>query len=353
MPNRNRNRLLCYKQVPNWVLQGNGVPASLDFNFAQGLYYQASRPTLPLLGLITTTRTSTGTNLLPTSPSGFAYTTFANNIPRTLIGSGLIVEQASTNVLLHSTAPATQTTGSLGTGSWTLWINGTGSATSSAGTATGTGFGAATQGSPNTFSISSGGTVIVTVSGSLQAFQLENLSFGTSFIITSGSTATRQNDLIVVTKAPVFGLMYSTYISGIPLAATSASTLQVALGVDDGTSNNKALIYRGGSASNNVYGELEKSGSVIWSGTGANWLQNSFGKAAMSLANSAHTLVFDAGSPVTNSTSGALPSPTAIHLGCGPTGGSPWNGVITRAAIWPSTALSLSNLTSVTNGSSP
>lgn len=104
---------------------------------------------------------------------------------------GFMVEGAKTNFLLNSTAPATQTTGSLATGTYTLWVEGTGTATSAANTAVGSGFGIASAGSPNTFTVSSAGTVNITVTGSLTRFQLENGPMPTSFITTAGATATR------------------------------------------------------------------------------------------------------------------------------------------------------------------
>ena len=65
----------------------------------------------------------------------------------------------------------------------------------SAGTATGCGTGVATNGTPVSFTTSgTAGTCIVTVAGSLNAFQLEKSAYGTSFIITGAATGTRAID---------------------------------------------------------------------------------------------------------------------------------------------------------------
>jgi hypothetical protein len=175
---------------PTWVLSG----ASVDMDFADGNYYGGSPSTL-----LSITRASSATDLLPTSASNYAYHTFSNNQLVITTGSGLLILKAATNQLLNSASPATQTTGTLATGSWTLWVNGSGSATMSSGTATGCGTGTATNGSIVTFTITGAGTCTVTVSGSLNAFQLESGTFGTSFISTAGTTATRAADIITAT----------------------------------------------------------------------------------------------------------------------------------------------------------
>lgn len=125
--------------------------------------------------------------------------------PVTLQPLGLLIESTRTNFLLNSLAPVTQTTGSLAVGTYVLWIEGSGTATSSAGTAVGSGFGAATAGSINTIVITTAGTVTVTLTGTVTAFQLEGIgttgAFSSSLIITTGAAGTRSAD--VVTGSPI------------------------------------------------------------------------------------------------------------------------------------------------------
>lgn len=177
------------------ILLGTGsqVPA-LNLPFAYG--------TMP--SGITVTRASSATYFDSTG----TLQTASNNVgridydPTTLQCLGLLVEGASMNYLLNSGTPATQTTASLGVGTYTLWVVGSGDATSSPNTASGSGFGVATAGAPNTFSVFGTGTVDITVSGSLTRFQLEPLAYPTSYIATTGTTASRAAD--VVTYSYVF-----------------------------------------------------------------------------------------------------------------------------------------------------
>jgi hypothetical protein len=169
---------------------------AIYLDFADSIYC-GSQPT----SVLSDSRNGVETSLLSSSPPGFAYQTFsANTLAITPLG--LQVFAGSQNQLLNSTTCPTQTTASLGTGAWVLWINGTGSMTSSAGTATGSGFGVATNGVPDVFTLISAGTVTVTASGTFDACQLERVNvtgLTTPFIPTTGSAITRPSDVITFT----------------------------------------------------------------------------------------------------------------------------------------------------------
>lgn len=144
---------------------------------------------------VTYTRASSATDALYTDASGAAYNTFGTNVARISASRGLLIEEARTNQLLNSAAPVTQTTASLGTGIYALSVNGSGSAAVTVGTATITGLtGAASNGTFATFTVSVAGTVTVTVTGSLNWFQLEAGAFPTSLVVTTGTVATRAVD---------------------------------------------------------------------------------------------------------------------------------------------------------------
>ena len=91
-----------------------------------------------------------------------------------------------------------------GTGDFTLWVTGTAAVTVAAGTATGTGFGQATAGSPVTFNLSVTGTVTLTLdSGSLDTlpsgnanYQVETGAIPTSLIECTGTPLSRAVDTL-------------------------------------------------------------------------------------------------------------------------------------------------------------
>lgn len=183
--------ILCSSAgTPSWVLAG----AVVDIDFANNRAFGCS-----LSSCLSITRASNATDLLPSSASGYAYNIYGNNVLAISPTLGLLIFEARTNQLLNSAAPATQTTPSLANGTYTLWVNGSGSAQMSLGTGLGCGTGTATNGTPITFTITSPGTCIVTVVGSLNFEQLELGAFGTSGIITTGAVATRAADTITAT----------------------------------------------------------------------------------------------------------------------------------------------------------
>jgi len=201
-------------------------------DFANGRYFGGT-----LASLLSITRASNATDLLPSSASGYAYNTFGSNILAISPTFGLLIFEARTNLLLNSNAPATQTTASLGTGTYTLWGNGSGSLLASGGTATITGAAPATNGSPNTFTVTVAGTVTVTVTGSLNAFQLELGAFGTSFIVTAGATATRASDSIQAAGAlatTLLGAQGTVLFNGTALGVNAGTNYLLGPGANNG-----------------------------------------------------------------------------------------------------------------------
>jgi hypothetical protein len=186
----------------------------LDMAFTQGLFI-LNNVYVPLTSLVTCSRSSVG-NAQNTAGTWVPFTTNAFR----LTDLGLLVEDTATNFLLNSGTPVTQTTGSLIAQDYTLWVEGSGSALASNGTATISGAASATQGSPNTFTVTVGGTVVVTVTGSLTRFQLEAGDFASSYIITTGATATRSPDIITGLTTPWFTNTGSFYGEWIATAGT-------------------------------------------------------------------------------------------------------------------------------------
>ena len=161
---------------------------------------------------------------------------------------GEIDELAATQYLGVTGTPATQTTASLGTGKYCLWVVGSGSATSSAGTATITGGGAATAASPNVFTVTGAGTVTVTVAGTVTFFQLENGAFPTTQIANAGAAGTTVTRIKDVTQ----------YVSAGNIAATMSGTIQVAPEQTFGTFTGYVF---------STYVDANNSTSVLFDGT--------------------------------------------------------------------------------------
>lgn len=152
----------------------------------------SSRADFANLANLTVTRASTG---YAETTSG-ALVQFASGVAR-ITNKGLLYQPAaSTNLFLNSFTPATQDITLSATGNYILTVWGTGSVAVVGKTATITGAGTASAGSPVTINCSASGTITCTVSGSPVAVQVEAGASSTGAIATTGSTATCQPDVI-------------------------------------------------------------------------------------------------------------------------------------------------------------
>jgi hypothetical protein len=195
-------------QPPGWTLH-NGLmtSSSIAIDYANQRYWiKGAGYTGPVV-FSSITRASAKNDLIPSSPTGYAYHTYGSGVQAISPNVGNLIEESRVNQLFNSTSPATQTTPSLATGTYTLTaFAGSGSLTMSSGTATGCGSSVASMGTPATVTITVAGTCTVTLSGSLACEQLELGSFGTSCIVTAGATATRAADNISLSNLIVSDL---------------------------------------------------------------------------------------------------------------------------------------------------
>lgn len=307
--------------MPGWWLSG----ASIDMDFRRGLYYDSSTPNpRAATDFLSCSRASIGYAKTSTG----TWTAFASNELR-ITDLGFLNEESRTNYLLNSDAPATQTTGSLGTGSYTLWVEGSGSALVSAGSAAITGAASATQDNPDTFTVTGAGTVTVTVSGLLTKFQLEAGSFASSFILTAGVTTTRAADAVLT----IGGL--NTLLSTLPhsdvidvISSVAITDQRTLLGDDthgpaDFWSNSHDSSVDSTASPPNLNATF---GSGLFS-TGA--------KVAVGNSSGARSLVGNGGTVATDATPPAMTS-GSIYLGSGAAGFRVWNGYIRRVTFWNS-----------------
>lgn len=256
--------------VPSWVLRGT-VPADLDFNFAQGLYYQAGRNGLGPSQLLTTVRASVG---YAADASG-NWTLFGNNVAR-ITNQGLLVEEAGTNLFLNSATPATQTITVVNASVYTVSVYGTASIVLS-----GAGTGTVTQGNPVTFTAGST-SLVCTVSGAGGTFQngqVELGAFATSPVRTTSGAGARAADAVAVTSVVKTSAPFLLFADATPIATNAFATTQFVLSVSDGTTNN---IYQMARAVGNTLTQIVVGGVLQYSPAPSAWGQNVPGKLAMS-----------------------------------------------------------------------
>ncbi|WP_232629169.1 hypothetical protein [Methylobacterium sp. Leaf118] len=154
---------------------------------------------------------------------------------------GALIEEASTNFLLQSDTPATRTV-SLAAGTYTLWVEGTGSAALSGGTASGT----ATAATPVTFTLASTTSVTVTVSGTLTRYQLETGSFRSTYIPTTTAAVTRAADAYQWTLPTDFWnpTEGTFYLDAVTAPGKAPVNSQFAFEFGDTTTNNRVSVLR-------------------------------------------------------------------------------------------------------------
>lgn len=237
---------------------------------------------------------------------------------------GYLAEPAATNYFLNSGAPATQTTASLGTGTYCCWVRGAGNIAIAGGTATITGGGSATAATPLVFAVTVAGTVVCTYTATLTFVQLENNAFPTSQIDTAGIAVTRNTDIL------------SYPISGNVLGVVGTSYAEFTTN----SSNAANYIYIIGSASNAcmlIWPDLTLS--ILDSG-----VQRSFNtlslpyqtkqKAATAWGGSRTNAAFNGGISAAVGFSGDLSLTGSLILGNDNTGVNYQNGNIRNVRIW-------------------
>jgi len=261
-----------------------------------------------------------GVKCFPTDLSG-------NPIPRT--GSyplvGYVPWEARTNHFLNSGTPATQTSASLGTGTYTLWMTGTGSIAVAGTTATITGAGTAIAGTPVTFVVTVAGTVTYTVSGSPTKAQAENGAFATPYIITAGAAVARDADILTYTGASGYKAMACTFSRGVGVTSVGES-----VALSDGTANNYVEHAFLSGTAHVIQGGV--GGATQFSMSPAAYVAGATGKVSCSFA--ANDIKGDYnGTAQTPDTSAAVPAITQISVGH-VAGSFVFNGPVTDLYFW-------------------
>src|SRR5215207_835793 len=169
-------------------------------------------------------------------------TTALDYHPTSHASLGALIEPQRTNYLLNSGTPATQSV-SLGAGTYTLWIAGSGSCVLSGGPT-----GTATAGSPATFTLGSTTSVTFTISGTVTRFQVELGLEPTSFIPTTSAQVTRAADLpqLSISSIPtVNNVSWSAYVNAVLIGkGGTAGQAPLSIGTADG-SDDAAITWAG------------------------------------------------------------------------------------------------------------
>jgi hypothetical protein len=269
-----------------------------DADFQYGRYFGVTTADFSI------TRASTnGTDLLPSDPAFTPYQTFGADTLRIKPLGGLIIENARTQLLASPTAPATQTTGSLtASTTYTLWVNGSGTATLSNGTGTGC-VGIAGNTSPATFTMTGTGTCNVTVAGALMAFQLEAGAFASSFITTAAARNADQVALGATPLTPFKASAVAVYFDAI-LWDAAATYYMLA-----DTTNNRVLYTPSGNTNAAMYNGTNILSSSV--ALGQTWKT---GMRAFMTYDSTGRIINTGNGSVGGSDSNTMPNPTAMGL---------------------------------------
>ena len=282
--------------------------------------------------LITFTRASAGTYV---GSDGLIKTATTNEArfdhdPVTGESLGLLVEEQRSNLLLNSGTLATQDV-TVAAVAHTLSFYGSGTVTlSGAHTATVVGTGAYPARTTLTFTPTAG-TLTVTVSGTVEYANLEIGSFATSYIPTTGSTASRAADVVSITGAN-FSSWFNESEGSIFCDHTEARPNSAVIYGFANTFDNAFYVIPG--SSNNVFsrttGSLEAQLSLNITGAGP------FKHAtAYQLNNFAASLN---GGSISSDMTGLVPSgPVRFAIGTAPwaPGLNQSNSRIRRLVYWP------------------
>lgn len=220
-------------------------------------------------GTIAFTR-ATGTGRLTCGGSDAAV---AAHVPR-IADDGWWIESGAQNMFVNAcSAPATQTIAT-GTGAWSAWVEGSGSLTIEAGTATASGLPCvASSSSPCSWTVSGAGTVTATVAGALTFAQAENSVRPTSKICSAGTALMRQVENASIPN-PITAARSATWTVETIVAPAPMSSWGAYIGPARGT----AWAFGGNVATNAASTSMQRSPLdpataiavfVVYSGSGA------------------------------------------------------------------------------------
>jgi len=171
--------------------------------------------------------------------------------------------------------------------------------------------------------------------------QLELGAFATSPIPTTSAAVTRAAD--VVSKPLAFGSVWSLFAAAAPASPLSNAASQLLVEADNGTTGQRAQLYL---ASGTPHFAMN-GGTTVDGAVAGSFAQNVVGKLAASYGPGAQAGSFNGGA-VNNQTGAALPTGLARLTFGGVPSGTFLNGTITRVGVWPTKALTPTQLQAIT-----
>jgi hypothetical protein len=268
--------------------------------------------------------------------------------PVTLALRGLLSEQARTNLLLNSAAPASQNV-DVTAQPYVLTFYGTGSITWS-GAASGTLVGAgpfparAVAGFTPT-----AGTLTCTVTGQVLYAQIEaaGVTDYSSWVPTTDTTAQRAAEILSMPTDAWFNSVQSSLLGEFISPQVSVSGARCVAGISDGTINNRLAVYALATGINVSTTDVNSNNAgVVTVSTSATVTPNVISKVAGTFNGTTQTVCLNGTTPA----SGVMTTPVGLNLltiGSRITSSTKFGGWIRRIQYWPR-ALSNAELQAVT-----
>jgi hypothetical protein len=261
---------------------------------------------------------------------------------------GLLIEEQRANLLLNSATLGTQSV-AVTAQAYALSFYGTGTITLSGASTAGplVGTGAFPQRVSLTFTPAAG-SLTCTVTGSVLNAQLEAGPYRTSWMPTTGTTATRIADLATFTDAVALG---GTGGKTIAVDGYAVTTTAVAgantrwVGLSDGTANNIAQVQQGATQVS-LRAVVTVATVVVANTAGVAIARPGLFKAAIANDTTWDGAINGVAIPGSGAASSAFGPMTTINIGSA-TGANPINGYVQRIRYW-SRALTATELQSVT-----
>lgn len=173
--------------------------------------------------------------------------------------------------------------------------------------------------------------------------QLEQQSWASSPIRTTGTAVTRPADIVKVTTLPVFGARASLYGEGFLLGPAASKAI---LSFDDASSANRMLIFTDGVG---AFGFDTAGGIPIANLNLPGWTVGTSAKVAFAVANGVQDLVVNGSAPVSSATIGTVvPNGTNIWIGSQFGSSMIWEGRIKRVSVWRNAAIPIIEMQQIT-----